>query len=403
MKPGDLAICDLDNFDHGFPHAYFEVLRREDPIHREPEPDGSGFWAVTRHADVIHISRNPRLFSSWEGGTNIRDAEAEEIEQLRSMMLNMDPPQHVKYRRLVQKAFTPRVVARLEPKIRSEARGVVDRVAEKGECDFVRDIASELPLILICELMGVPAEDRRLIFEWSNQLIGFDDPEYQHSPDDGRKAAAELWMYAHRIADEKRSRPDETLLSRLVNGQVDGHQLSELEFNNFAVLLAVAGNETTRTMTTHGMRLLFENPEQRARLQGDVERLLPSAVEEMLRMSPPVLHFRRTATADTEIRGRRIRRGEKVVMFYPSANRDEEVFEDPNRFDVTRQPNHHLSFGIGEHYCLGANLARMTLHSIFREILTRLPDLEPAGEIRRLRGNFVDGVKAMPVRFTPED
>lgn len=403
MKPGDLAICDVDNFDDGFPHAYFEMLRREDPIHREPEPGGNGFWVVTRHADVIHISRNPRLFSSWEGGTNIRDADAEEIQQLRSMMLNMDPPQHVKYRRLVQKAFTPRVVAKLEPKIRREARGVVDRVAQKGECDFVRDVASELPLILICELMGVPAEDRQRIFDWSNQLIGFDDPEYQDSPDDGRKAAAELWMYAHRIAEEKRSRPDDTLLSRLVNGQVDGHQLSELEFNNFAVLLAVAGNETTRTMTTHGMRLLFENPEQRARLQGDVERILPSAIEEMLRMSPPVLHFRRTATADTEIRGRRIRRGEKVVMFYPSANRDEEVFDDPNRFDVARQPNQHLSFGIGEHYCLGANLARMTLHSIFREILTRLPDLEPAGEIRRLRGNFVDGVKSLPVRFTPED
>lgn len=402
MKPGDVDLCDLSLYEYGVPHDYFRVLRRESPVHWHPEPDGPGFFAVTRHQDLIHVSRNPKLFSSWLGGTNLPDHDPEELEQLRAMMLNMDPPQHVKYRRLVQHGFTPRMVSRLEPRIREAAREVVDAVAHKGECDFVSELASPLPLILICELMGVPQADRDKIFDWSNRLIGFDDPEFAGSPEDGRQAAAEMWLYAHGLAQEKRSNPDDTLVSKLVNGEVDGEKLSEIEFNNFFLLLSVAGNETTRTVTTHGMRLLCEHPDQKERLLSDVDRFLPGAIEEMVRFNPPVIHFRRTVTEPTEVRGVAMDRGAKVVMFYPSANRDEDVFDEPDRFDVTRDPNPHVSFGIGEHYCLGANLARMQLRCIFREILNRIPDIETSGEVKRLRGNFVDGVKSMPVRFTPE-
>jgi cholest-4-en-3-one 26-monooxygenase len=402
MKPGDLDLCDLSHFDGGVPHDYLRVLRQQAPVHWNPEPDGPGFWAITRYDDLIHVSRTPKVFSSWLGGTNIPDHPPEELEQMRTMMLNMDPPQHVKYRRLVQRGFTPRMVGRLEPRIREAARQVVDAVAQKGECDFVSELASPLPLILICELMGVPPEDRDRIFDWSNRLIGFDDPEFAGSPDEGKQAAAEMWLYAHGLANQKREDPDDTLISKLVNGEVDGEKLTELEFNNFFLLLAVAGNETTRTVTSHGMRLLHEHPEQRDLLLSDVDRFLPGAIEEIVRFNPPVIYFRRTVTEPTEVRGVSMDRGTKVAMFYPSANRDEDVFLDPDRFDITRDPNPHVSFGIGEHYCLGANFARMQLRCIFREILNRLPDIELCGEVTRLRGNFVDGIKSMPVRFSPE-
>lgn len=402
MKPGDLDLNDLDHFDHGVPTEYFRVLREQSPVHWQNETNGPGYFVITRHADLVHISKNPKIFSSWLGGTNIRDHEAEELGQMRTMMLNMDPPEHVKYRRLVQRGFTPRMVRALEPRIRAGARQVVDAIAHKGECDFVSDLAAPLPLMLICELMGIPEDDHQKIFEWSNRLIGFDDPDYQDSLDDGKQAAAEMWVYAHTLAGDKRVNPDDTLISKIVNGRVDGEGITEMEFNNFFVLLAVAGNETTRTVTAHGMRLLMEHPAEREKLQGDVERHLPMAIEEMLRFNPPVIHFRRTAMEDTELGGVPIAAGQKVVMFYGSANRDEAVFENPDRFDITRDPNPHVSFGIGEHFCLGANFARMQLRSIFREILTRLPDMQPAGPVKRLRGNFVDGVREMPVVFTPE-
>lgn len=408
MKPGDIDILDLDQFDDGFPHDYFKVLRREDPVHFNPEPEGvgPGFYSITRYDDVRRISRTPALFSSERGGIQIRDSAPENLERMRSMMLNMDPPHHVKYRRLVQRGFTPKMVSTLEPIIRSSAREVVDAVAQKGECDFVRDLASELPLIMICELLGVPREDRAKVFDWSNRLIGFDDPEYaknntENDPNQGMSAAAEMWVYANGLAEQKKSNPDDTLVSKLINGEVEGEKLSELEFNNFFLLLSVAGNETSRTQTAHGMRLLFEHPEQRERLMNDLS-LLPTAIEEMLRYNPPVMHFRRTVMDETEVRGVRLERDDKIALWYPSANRDEDVFEDADTFDVTRDPNPHVSFGLGEHFCLGANLARMQIHAIFHEILTRLPDLEPAGPVRLLRGNFVDGVKEMRVRFTPE-
>jgi len=249
--------------------------------------------------------------------------------------------------------------------------------------------------------MGIPQDDRSKVFDWSNRLIGFDDPEFQTSLEDGKVAAMELWMYANQLADTRRKDPGTDLTSILLQSSVDGESLSELEFDTFFLMLAVAGNETTRNAISGGMLALIQHPEQRQRLIDD-PALIPSAVEEILRWVTPVIHFRRTATRDVELRGQLIRENDKVVIFYPSANRDEEVFPDPFAFDVGRTPNEHLSFGVGQHFCLGASLARLELKIIFEELLARLPDLELTGEIRRLRSNFINGIKQMPVRFTPE-
>ncbi len=402
MRLEDVDLCNLDVWEQRVPHEMFAVLRREAPVfwHKEPK-GGPGFWAITKHADVVHVSKQPKIFSSWRGGTNIFDLPQPELDQTRLMLVNMDPPQHTKYRRLVSQGFTPRQVARLEPHIRELASQIIDRVAPKGECDFVTEVAAELPLLVIAELMGVPVEDRRLIFDLSNRLIGFDDPEFQTSMEDGKQAAAEMWAYAQELAERRRQEPHNDLVSQLLNAEVDGERLTEMEFNFFFLLLAVAGNETTRNLISGGMLALFEHPDQKEKLLAHPE-LLPTAVEEMLRWISPVICFRRTATQDTELRGQKIREGDKVVMFYISANRDEEVFERADQFDITRSPNEHLAFGIGEHYCLGSNLARLEIRIMFEEILRRLPDIELAGQPRRLRSNFISGIKSMPVRFTPE-
>lgn len=412
MRPGDLDLFDVDNFADGFPHEYFAVLRREDPVHWQPPPANQnptgvmpiegGFYAVTRHADVMEVSRRPDVYSSELGGTNLHDPMPEDLENLRQIMINMDPPRHAKYRRLVARTFTPRAVTAIEPAIRTHASRVVDEIAAGGECEFVTQLASELPLILICEFLGFPQSDRGKVFDWSNRMIGFDDPEMTEGAEDRKQASMELYLYANEIAAQKRATPDQTLVSKLINGDVEGVALTEHEFNSFVLLLAVAGNETTRNATSHGMRLLDEFPDQYALLRGDPERHLPGFVEEILRFSPSVIHFRRTTAEETVLRGVSMPAGTKVAMFYSSANRDEEVFEQPNAFDITRDPNPHLAFGVGEHFCLGASLARMQLRCIFRELVTRLPDMSLAAPPRRMRGNFIDGVKEMRVRFTPE-
>jgi cholest-4-en-3-one 26-monooxygenase len=317
------------------------------------------------------------------------------------MLINMDPPGHVKYRRLVQRGFTPKMVAQLEPRIRAHARRIIDNVARKGHCDFVNHIACELPLILICELMGVPDEDRPQIFEWSNALIGNDDPEMKAGADP-MQVSAQMWMYSNALAQKKKEQPDDTLISKYVHGEVDGMRISEFELNNFFLMLSVAGNETTRNATSHFMRLMSEHPDQFELLKTDVDRLLPGAIEEALRFAPPVVAFRRTALADTEIRGQAVKKGDKVLLSYPSANRDEEVFPEPDSFDIRRTPNHHLSFGIGEHFCLGANFARMQLRAILREVVTRLPDIRVVKPPKFQRSNLIHGIREMQVEFTPE-
>jgi cytochrome P450 len=409
--PGTLDLTDpeLVAREGGPPHAYLRRLRREAPVcwHEPPASQRGvmrverGYWVVSRHEDVVSVSRQPRLFSSAIGSHLIADMSEDDVAGMRTQLIGMDPPQHVKYRRLVLRGFTPRMVARLEPRIREHARRIVDAVARRGECEFVEELAAELPLTLICELVGVPHEDRKKIFEWSNQLVGADDPDLQ-SGGDPRLVAMQMWMYSNELAERKRAAPDDTLMSTYVHSEVDGETISTVEINHFFVLLAVAGNETTRNATSHFVRLMSEHPEAWRSVCADVEGRLEGAIEEALRFSPPVMYFRRTATEDTEIRGTRIHAGDKLYLSYASANRDEAVFADPDRFDVARDPNDHLAFGIGEHFCLGASLARMQLRCILREVATRLPDLALAGPASIQNGALIHGVKRMPVHFTPE-
>ena len=397
----DIDLVSPDVFVAGVPHHMFKVLRAEAPVFWHPESVGPGFWAITKYHDVAAISKNPGTFSSNRRTALLPEMPQAQLDNQRLMMLNLDPPLHNKVRNLVNKGFTPRMVARLEPHIREITTAIIDRIALTGACDFVNEVAVELPLQVIAEMLGVPLEERRLLFDWTNRMIGFDDPEYHTTPEDGEIAAMELYAYANRLALERRKHPRDDLVTVLLNAEVDGEHLSELEFDLFFLLLSVAGNETTRNLISGGMLALLEHPGQRDRLLANPS-LLPFAVEEMLRWVSPVMHFRRTATRDTEIRGRQIRENDKVVMFYPSVNRDEEIFPEADVFDVARHPNEHLAFGIGQHFCLGAKLARLEIRVMFEELLRRLPDIELAGPVRRLRSNFINGIKAMPVRFTPE-
>jgi cholest-4-en-3-one 26-monooxygenase len=406
MTTRELTLADVDLFDpgvyvNGVPHDMYRVLRREAPVYRHPEPDGPGFWALTKYDDVVTVSMDQGLYSSWLGGTNIPTMEPEAMTMLRTLMLNMDPPEHTKFRRLVSKGFTPKIINELDHHIRDITNGIIDEVIERGECDFVTEIAAELPLQVILEMMGVPNEDRHKLFEWSNDLIGFDDPEYATSPEKGRMAATEMFMYANTLAVDRKGCPRDDVITTLINAEVDGEKLSELEFDSFFLLLAVAGNETTRNLISGGMLTLLQHPEQWEKLKAD-PALIRSAVEEMLRWVAPVMYFRRTVTRDTELRGTKLAEGDKVCIYYGSANRDEEYFPDGDVFDIARNPNPHVTFGPGgAHFCLGANLARMEINVMFEEIIKRLPDMELAGEPQRLRSNFIAGIKHMPVRYTP--
>jgi cholest-4-en-3-one 26-monooxygenase len=401
MPLSEIDLNDPDKFVPGTPHHWFKELREHDPVHWHEEKDGPGFWCVTKYEDLKHVSRAPLLFSSWQGGTNIPDRDDAALSGLRMIMLNMDPPQHVKFRRIVQRGFTPQIVGKQEAHMRQLARRIVDAVAQRGECEFVEELAAELPLQVICELMGVPQEERKLIFELSNKLIGFDDPEFQNTEEDARNASAQIFGLGMKLAERYRQDPQDNLTTALLFHEIDGEKLSELEYCSFFLLLLVAGNETTRTVTTNGMKALLDHPDQLRQLAANLD-LVPQAVEEMVRFDPAVHHFRRTATEDTELRGRRIEKGQKVVVWYPSANRDEEIFDEPDRFDTSRVDNPHLAFGIGEHYCLGANLARLELTVIFQEILRRLKNPRMVGTPRRLRSNFINGVKELRIAFDPE-
>jgi cholest-4-en-3-one 26-monooxygenase len=405
MRLSDVDLTDPDLFQRGVPHDVFKLLRREAPVYWHEEAHGPGFWAITKHADVKWISKNPALFSSERRSALMREPDDEGLPLLRLIMLNMDPPKHRRYRDLINKAFTPRMVNGLHGRIQEMVKGIVNNVIERGECDFVEDVAAVLPMEVICEMMGVPDETRRRVYEIGNQMVGFDDPDLQPDgqlarPEHAEAATVEMFMYAGKLLEKARSHPSDDLATALVHAEVDGHKLSADEFNYFFLLLLVAGNETTRTVTSNGMLELIRHPDQLADLRGD-PALLDGAIEEVLRFAPAVHNFRRQTTADTEVRGQKIRADQKVVLWYPSANRDEDVFAEADRFDIRRHPNEQLAFGVGEHFCLGANLARLELREIFRGILTHLHDVELAAEPRRLRSTFINGVKEMRVRFKP--
>ena len=402
MGTTEIDLLDMDRFQRLEHHEMFRRLRAEQPVSWHDVPGGQGFWSFVKHADVVEINRDAERFSSERAGVTLQDPEDIGGFDMRGvMMLETDPPRHTRYRLLVNKGFTPRMIGVLEQYLRNRATLIVDNVIERGECDFVVDLASELPLQAIAEIMGVPQEDRKLIFEWSNAMVGADDPEFAASPDEAMTASAQLYAYANELAKERRRDPRDDIVTKLINAEVEGEQLSELEFDMFMLLLAVAGNETTRNTTAWGMWALMQNPDQYAALCADPDARLGTAVEEILRWASPVMYFRRTATSDTEVGGQAISEGDKVVMWHISANRDEAVFDDPFRFDITRDPNDHVAFGGGgHHFCLGANLARAELGFIFEEILERIPDMHLTGEPSILRSNFIGGIKHMPVAFT---
>jgi cytochrome P450 len=389
----------------------FATLRRERPIswHEEPDivvlPKGPGFWSVTRHADILAVSRQPELFCSGNG-SNIGDMPPM-FNEFFGSMINMDDPRHARLRRIVSRGFTPRVIHRVEADVRRTAARIVDSVIDRGTCDFVTDIAAALPLAIICDMAAIPESQRQFVFERTNVILGAGDPEYG-STDPARiipmllQAGAELARLAQDLAKHRRGRPGDDLVSALVDAEVDGETLSDSELASFFVLLVVAGNETTRNAISHGMKALCDFPEQRRIWAADFDGVAPTAVEEIVRWATPVIHFRRTATRDTELRGEKIAAGQKVVLWYCSGNRDEDVFERPFAFDVRRTPNEHVGFGgPGPHYCLGAHLARREITVLFRELFERLPDLRVEGEPDRLLSFFIHGIKHMRCTFTP--
>jgi cholest-4-en-3-one 26-monooxygenase len=353
----------------GVPHDQFDWLRREAPVFWHPEHDGGpGFWAITKHADVRKASHDHETFSSELGGTFIPTADEMALANLRLTILNMDPPKHNRYRRLVSKGFTPRMISMLVEEIERRAAAVIDGVIEKGACEFVEEIAAQVPVQMICEMIGLEKEVWPRMFEVSNQLIGSRD-----DPDD--------------------------IMTALVQAEIDGERLDDAELNLFFITLIVAGNETTRNLINHSLLALVEHPDQAQRLRDDPS-LWDTGVEEMLRWGSSIHNFRRTATKDTELRGVPIAEGDKVVMYYASANRDEDVFADPHTFDVGRTPNDHVTFGGGGvHFCLGASLARAEIRATMRQIVDRLPDIHLTGPVNRLHSDFVNGIKTMPVAW----
>ena len=401
--PPGFDFTDPDLYADRLPMDEFAELRRTAPVwwNRKPRGvggfDDEGYWVVTRHADVVAVSRDNDNYSTWENTAIIRHqdgASREQIELQRFVMLNIDPPQHTKLRGIVSRGFTPRAINNLRSALSARAERIVAEAIASGSGDFVTGVAAELPLQAIAELVGVPQDDRRKVFDWSNDMVGYDDPEYVGDP---AAAAAELVGYAMVMAEDRRQCPRDDIVTKLVNAQVDGGELSSDEFGFFVILLAVAGNETTRNAISHGMHAFLENPGQWELFKAERP---DTAADEIVRWATPVTVFQRTALADTTLGGQQIAAGQRVGLFYRSANFDEEVFDHPERFDIRRSPNPHLGFGgSGAHFCLGASLARLEIDLIFNAIADHMPGIRLAGEPRRLRSGWLNGMKRLPVQY----
>jgi cholest-4-en-3-one 26-monooxygenase len=377
----------------GPPHAQLAWLRANSPVHwHDGEP---GFWAVTRYDDVVHVSRHSELFSSHRRLALFDEFEEDQIALQRLMMLNQDPPEHTRRRALVNRGFTPRTIGALEQHIRDICDDLLDKVS--GEVDFVTEIAAPLPLYVICELLGAPVADRDKLFTWSNRMIGAQDPDYAPSPEEGSDAAMEVYAYANQLAAQRRANPRDDIVTRLLQPNENGETLGEDEFDLFVLLLVVAGNETTRNAASGGMLAFFEHPGQWDRLIAD-PTLGKTAADEIVRWVSPVNLFRRTSTTDQVLGGQQIKENDKVVVFYASANRDASVFPDGDVFDIGRDPNPHIGFGGGgAHFCLGNHLARLELRVLFEQLARRYPRIRQTGAARRLRSNFINGIKELPV------
>ena len=389
--------------------SVFATLRREAPVKFFPEiplanfPVGPGYWALTKHDDIWHVSRNPELFCSGKG-SNIADLTVE-LNEFFGSMISMDDPKHVRLRTIVSKGFTPKEITRIEEYVKNKAKSIVDKVLAKygpdEEFDFVDNIAAPFPLQIICEMMGIPESDERQILDWTNVILGAGDPDFGGTLENLITVALEMFAYAQALGEARLANPTDDLTSVMMHSIVDGDRMSSQEFGSFFILLVVAGNETTRNAISHGMLQLTEHPDQKTAWYADFEGKTKGAVEEIVRWASPVIHFRRTATRDTEIRGVKIKAGEKVVMWYNSGNRDEEIYENPHQFNIARTlAPAQVGFGAGgPHFCLGANLARREIAVMFDEIRRRLPNLVATGEPAYLQSNFINGIKRMPCRI----
>jgi cholest-4-en-3-one 26-monooxygenase len=397
----DINLLDRDVFARGVPHEWFTYLREHHPLVRHPEPHGPGFWVVSKHADVRAVGRDPATYSSDQdrgGITPLEEPESPAPDAGVKVLIAMDPPEHTRYRKLVSHGFTPRMINALEPRIREMAVRIVDRAVAKGTCDFVVDVAAELPVEVIAELIGVPTEDRHKIFEWTNTIVGAEDPEYFVGEDQMQQAMTEMFLYVQELSERRRNEPRDDIMSELLQAELDGDRLTALELNAFFLFLSSAGNETTRNAAAHGLSAFLDNPQEYDKLVQDPEGMAACATEEILRWASPVMYLRRNVTCDTELRGEELKTGDKVSLWYVSANRDEDVFDDPFRFDIERQPNEHVAFGGGgPHFCLGASLARMELRVLFEELARRVPTLRSLGAPAPLRSNIVAGIKHLPV------
>ncbi|MBO9520888.1 MAG: cytochrome P450 [Nocardioidaceae bacterium] len=399
FDPTDPGLC-----EERIPLQEFLELRRTAPVYwveQAPEAragfNDTGFWAISRHEDILAVSKNGKDFSANENGVIIRfaaDMTREQVEMQNVMLVNQDPPDHTKLRQIISRGFTPRSINALKDVLVERANAIVDEALAKGEGDFVFEVAAELPLQAIAELLGVPQEDRRKLFDWSNQMLAYDDPEYDADP---AVAAAEILGYAMMLAADRKANPQDDIITKLVTAGEDGEGLTDDEFGFFVILLAVAGNETTRNAITHGMHAFFENPEQWEIWKRDRPTTM---VDEVIRWATPVTVFQRTALRDVEIGGTLVKKGDRVGLYYASGNHDETVYDEPGSFNILREHNPHLAFGgHGAHYCIGANLARLEVDVMFNVIADRMPDIAQAGEPRRLRHAWINGIKELPVRY----
>ncbi len=403
----DLSFDQLDVISHvsykdGPPYELYRQLRAEAPVIRcrgmEPMYTDE-FWAITRYADVVEVSRKFQTYSSAKKGSLMNEQATEIDNDSARLMIDLDPPAHTRLKTLVNRGFTPKAMRMLEAHFREVAVQLIEEALDAGSVEFVDKVSAELPLIAIAELVGIPVEDRRKVFDWSNAMIGSNDPEFNADPEAGQIAATELYMYSNQLALERRQNPKDDIITTLIS-EHDGDVLTEHEFDLFMLLLAVAGNETTRNAISHGVVAMIENRDQWRKMQGDPS-LVPGAVEEILRWATPVNYFRRAATCDVELHGVQIKEGESVTMFYPSANRDETAFTNADVFDITRSPNHHVTFGGGgPHFCLGANLARLEMRILFEELSRRTADIELTGPVKKLQSSFIHGIKSLPVQLT---
>jgi cytochrome P450 len=400
VEPVDLY--DPDGYVAGPPHEALERLRLEDPVHRQDMPDGTFYWAVLKHADVLKVAREPLLYSAWEGGVVLEELDPEALEGMRNMLLAMDPPRHVDWRKEVAPSFKVRVIGQLEERIRAICREILARAADARDVDFVHDVTGSLPSQVVGELMGLPEDDWSRVQDWAERNTSGQDPDINPGGDGyTTNPSIDMAMYAIALAQQRRSEPPrDDLMTVLLEAEVNGTPMTDIELGSFFVQLVTAGNDTTKTMLSSGLLALLQHPEEMAALRDDPS-LVSGAVEEILRWANPLHYFRRTTTAPTELHGVSIGAGEKVAMYYTSANRDEDVFVDPHAFRIRRDPNPQLSFGFAEHFCLGAHLARLEGRVFFEELLSRFSSIELTGEPRRVRSNLNNALKALPVRLTP--